>query len=51
MPVQTAKVMLALVGVALFFLGAKLAMPALRWGAIVLVAVAFLLRFYRPRSR
>lgn len=51
MPVQTAKVILALVGVGLFLLGTNMASAWLRWVGIAVVAIAFLLRFYQPRSR
>lgn len=48
MPVQTAKVVLALVGLAVFFAGTRTGFGWLRWAGIALVAIAWLLRFYRP---
>lgn len=51
MSVHTAKIVLALTGVIVFFVGAKFGLPWLRWSAIGLVASAWLLRFYQPRSR
>ena len=48
MPVHTAKIVLALVGVAVFFAGTRVGFPWLRWAGIALVAIAWLLRFYRP---
>lgn len=51
MPVHTAKAVLAVTGAVVFFVGAKFGLPWLRWSAIGLVAIAWLLRFYQPRSR
>lgn len=48
MPVHTAKVVLALAGVVVFLSGTRLGLPWLRWAGIVLVIIAWLLRFYRP---
>lgn len=51
MPVHTAKLVLVLTGVGVFFTGTRFELPWLRWAGIVLVAIAWLLRFYRPVSR
>lgn len=48
MPVHTAKVVLALAGVVVFLSGTRFGLPWLRWAGIALVAIAWLLRFYRP---
>ncbi|MBX3132964.1 MAG: hypothetical protein KF689_06210 [Gemmatimonadaceae bacterium] len=46
---HTAKLVLALAGVLVFFVGAKLGLEWLRWAGIALVAIAWFLRFYRSR--
>jgi hypothetical protein len=51
MPVHTAKLVLAITGSVVFFLGAKTDFGWLRWSGIALVAAAWLLRFYRPSDR
>ncbi len=48
MPVHVAKIVVALVGLLVFFAGTQTGMTWLRWAGIVLVAAAWLLRFYRP---
>lgn len=50
MSIQQAKIVLALVGLLVFFSGAKLGFGWLRWAGIALVAAAWLLRFYKGRS-
>jgi hypothetical protein len=50
-PIHTAKLLLALVGVAVFLAASRFGLPWLRWAGIALVTIAWLLRFYRPRSR
>lgn len=50
MPVHQAKIVLALVGLLVFFTGAKLGFGWLRWAGIALVAAAWLLRFYKGRA-
>ena len=49
MPVQTAKLILASLGLLLFFVGVKTQLNWIRWTGLALVAVSYLLRFYRPR--
>ena len=49
MPVQTAKLILASLGLLLFFTGVKTELTWVRWTGLALVAVSYLLRFYRPR--
>lgn len=49
-PVHTAKIVLALAGVLVFFVGARLGLEWLRWAGIALVAIAWFLRFYRRAS-
>ncbi len=49
MPMATRlKLALAIVGLALFAVGVRLENERLRWAAIVVVAIAFLLRFVKP---
>lgn len=48
-PVSTAKLILTIVGVLLFFVSVKTELPGFRWGGITLIVISFLLRFYRPR--
>lgn len=50
-PVHTAKTILTLTGVALFLAGSRTEFVWLRWSGIGLVAIAFLLRFYRPSDK
>jgi hypothetical protein len=45
------KVVLALIGIAAFGLGARFEQPSMRWAGIGVVAVAWLLRFAGPRNR
>jgi protein-S-isoprenylcysteine O-methyltransferase Ste14 len=49
-PVQIAKVVLALAGLVVFFLGVRTGQDLLRWSGIGLVVVAWLLRFVKPKS-
>ena len=49
-PLTYAKLVLAAAGVALFFLGARLDVAAVRWTGIALVAAAWLIRFTTRRS-
>lgn len=49
-PVQVAKLVLALAGIACFGVGIRLDHVPLRWAGIGLVAVAWVLRFARPRA-
>lgn len=51
MPIHTAKIVLALAGVLVFFAGAKTDFTWLRWSGIALVSIAWLLRFYRPSDK
>jgi len=44
-PMSYAKLVLAAAGIAVFFLGARLGIGAVRWTGIALVAAAWLLRF------
>ena len=46
-----AKIALALVGVAVFFVGVRLESEPLRWTGIALAAVAWLLRFVEKGQR
>lgn len=46
-----AKVVTVLVGIALFGTGIRRDEPALRWAGIVIVAVAWMLRFAAARAR
>lgn len=48
--VTRAKVVLAIIGLGLFGVGARFEYPALRWAGIGLVLVAWLLRF-APKDR
>ncbi len=48
MPVHVAKLVLTVAGVLVFFSGTRTDFAWLRWSGIALVAIAFLLRFYRP---
>lgn len=48
MPVHTAKIVLAVAGVLVYLSGTRFGLPWLKWAGIVLVAIAWLLRFYRP---
>ena len=48
MPVHTAKIVLALTGVLVYLSGTRFGFPWLNYAGIVLVAIAWLLRFYRP---
>jgi hydrogenase/urease accessory protein HupE len=48
--VTVAKVALALIGAALFLYAAQTGNENLRWAGIGVVAVAFLLRFVKPRG-
>ena len=50
MSVHQAKIVLALVGLLVFFAGAKFGFGWLRWAGIALVAAAWLLRFYKGRA-
>lgn len=45
-----AKVVLAVIGVVLFGAGVRLEYTELRWAGLACVAVAWLLRFARPRA-
>ena len=45
MPIQTAKIVLALAGVFVFLAGIRAGQDSLRWTGIGLVAVAWMLRF------
>lgn len=45
-----AKIALALVGLVLFGAGVRLERPDVRWIGLAVVAVAWALRFVRPRS-
>lgn len=47
--VQSLKLAMAAVGLAVFFLGVQMRNDVVRWTGIGLVAAAFLLRFVRPR--
>ena len=47
---MTAKLVIAVVGVAVFLTGVRLEIELVRWIGIGLVAVAFLLRFIRQRD-
>ena len=49
-PIHQAKLALALAGMLVFFTGAKLGLGWLRWAGVALVAVAWLLRFYKGRD-
>lgn len=49
-PVQIAKVVLALAGLAVFLLGVQNGQDLLRWIGISLVVVAWLLRFIKPKT-
>ncbi|HRQ78768.1 MAG TPA: hypothetical protein PLY94_09220 [Gemmatimonadaceae bacterium] len=51
MPVHAAKLLLTMAGIAAFFVGTRTDFSWLRWSGIVLVAAAFLLRFYRPSDK
>lgn len=44
------KLVLAVIGLLLFAAGARWENAALRWAAIALIAVAFLLRFVRSKG-
>lgn len=48
LPVHTVKIVLALLGLGVFFAGARFQLTSLRWAGIGLVAAAWLLRFYKP---
>ncbi len=48
MPVHLAKIVLALAGLLAFFVGTRTDFAWLRWSGTALVAIAWLLRFYRP---
>ncbi len=48
MSVQTIKLMLAALGLLLFFASVRLENATFRWIAIALIATSYLLRFYRP---
>ena len=50
-PVTTAKLILAVAGIAVFFYGWNNGLPPLRWIGIALVAAAVLLRFLPGRPR
>ena len=50
-PVTTAKLILAVAGIAVFFYGWNNGLPPLRWIGIALVAAAVLLRFLPGRRR
>ncbi len=50
MPVHQAKLVLALTGLLVFFSGVKFGFGWMRWAGIALVAVAWLLRFYKGRA-
>lgn len=50
MPLLQAKIVLAIVGLLVFFAGARFGFGWLRWAGIALVAAAWLLRFYKGRS-
>jgi hypothetical protein len=47
----TAKLVIAVVGVAVFLTGVRLEMEIVRWIGIGLVAAAFLLRFIGPARK
>lgn len=49
-PVSVAKLVLAAAGLAVFFLGVRIGVGAVRWTGIALVAAAWLLRFASRRS-
>jgi hypothetical protein len=46
-PLHSAKIVLALTGLLVFFAATRMGLPWLRWAGIGLVAAAWLLRFYR----
>lgn len=48
--VQVAKVVMALAGLAVFLTGVRLGQDLFRWIGIGLVAVAWLLRFLKPKT-
>ena len=48
-PLTRTKILLVAGGVALFAVGARLDLANVRWAGIVVVAIAWLTRFYRPR--
>ena len=50
MNVTRGKLVLALAGVMVFFVSTRTGLDVLRWIGIGLVAVAWLLRFVRPRG-
>lgn len=49
MAVQTIKLLLAALGLLVFFVSVRLDNSTFRWVAIALIASSYLLRFYRPR--
>lgn len=49
-PLSVAKLVLAAAGIAVFFLGMRIGVGALRWTGIALVAAAWLLRFASRRT-
>lgn len=51
MPVHVAKLIFSLAGITAFFIGTRTDFAWLRWSGIALVAIAFLLRFYRPSDK
>lgn len=51
MPIHVAKIVLAMVGLLVFFTGAKFGFGWLRWAGIALVAAAWLLRFYKGSAQ
>lgn len=51
MHIQTAKVILALAGVAVFLVGIRSGQDLVRWMGIALVAVAWMLRFVGRRPK
>jgi hypothetical protein len=51
MPVHVAKLVLAMAGLLAFLAGTQTDFAWLRWSGIALVAIAWMLRFYRPRQR
>lgn len=49
-PITRLKLGLAAVALLLFFVGARMDLPAVRWVAIGLLLIAVVLRFYKPRA-
>lgn len=49
-PIAVIKLAVAGMALLLFIAGVRLEHPGMRWGAIALLLLAVLLRFYKPRQ-